>query len=495
MSDSNASKFTASRNQTEGEGEVRLLRSSCCVANMQNFEQMQTGECSLFTPHSVSVTNNINQYSTNTASIVGMVEDNGSLKMFQTDNSLGDNIDWKQMVSRKQKRKSETDLTQTNDNISACKISAKSSRDPRLNRNNIESIVSPNSFELLSEMRDDAEPVIAETQNDTEKVRPPPIHLKTEINYLELKGLLSQVSGPESFSCKATSSGITIYPTNSSAYRSIVKYLRQKNALFYTYQLGEDKSLRVVLRGLHPSIEEEAIKNDLIAKGFKVRSVTNVLSRDKVKLPLFFVDLDPEKSSEEIFKVNSLFQLKIQVEHPRQKHQIVQCTRCQRYGHTKGYCTLPPRCVKCAGPHSSQQCTKSRETPAMCALCQGNHPASYRGCNIHKELQNRRSPVLSARLQKETPSPRVPEAGDFPPLQPSATSLPARNFTAGPRYNPHRQSSISYSQVTQSHENTHPQQTDLSNQISSFMSEMKSILTPLITLMSQLINVLLNNGK
>jgi hypothetical protein len=405
-----------------------------------------------------------------------------------------DNITWNKMVNKSQKRKMETDLLQTNENVPSRKISARSSRDPRLNSSTTPSIISPNSFQVLSDINNEAEQVL-EPKRSEKKDRPPPIYLKSEIKYLELKDLLYKVSGPDTFSCKATTNGITIYPSTSLAYRSIVKYFREKNALFYTYQLGEDKSFRVVLRGLHHTIEVDTIKNELSEKGFKVRNVTNVLSHDKVKLPLFFIDLDPEKYSEEIFKVDSIFSLKIQVEHPKQKRQIAQCTRCQRYGHTKGYCTLPPRCVKCAGSHDSQTCTKSRDTPAVCVLCQGMHPASYRGCNVHKELQNRRSPTTAAQFQKETASPSVPTVQDFPPLEKRATPSQAQNSPLTAKHNLHRQSSISYSQVAESHFTSQPQPTDLSNQFSNFILEMKSILSPMITLMTQLINVLINNGK
>ena len=42
-------------------------------------------------------------------------------------------------------------------------------------------------------------------------------------------------------------------------------------------------------------------------------------------------------------------------------------------------------CVKCGGSHNSEECKKSKETPAKCASCGGNHPANYKGCeNYHK---------------------------------------------------------------------------------------------------------------
>ena len=51
-------------------------------------------------------------------------------------------------------------------------------------------------------------------------------------------------------------------------------------------------------------------------------------------------------------------------------------------------------CVKCCEPHSTAQCNKLAEIPAKCVHCEGNHPASYRGCPVYKELYNKRFPKL-----------------------------------------------------------------------------------------------------
>ena len=84
----------------------------------------------------------------------------------------------------------------------------------------------------------------------------------------------------------------------------------------------------------------------------------------------------------------------VKFEPPLVKKEIIQCKRCQRYGHTQKYCNHNIRCVKCAGNHSTDQCTKSPETPAKCIHCQGEHPANYKGCSAYKSLHNIRYPKL-----------------------------------------------------------------------------------------------------
>jgi len=43
-------------------------------------------------------------------------------------------------------------------------------------------------------------------------------------------------------------------------------------------------------------------------------------------------------------------------------------------------------CVKHAGSHNSKECNKTKETPAKCTLCGGNHPAIYKGCEQYHNL-------------------------------------------------------------------------------------------------------------
>jgi hypothetical protein len=54
-----------------------------------------------------------------------------------------------------------------------------------------------------------------------------------------------------------------------------------------------------------------------------------------------------------------------------------------------------PRCVECAGNHSTSQCPhKERSSDVRCALCDGNHPANYKGCTVYKDPQKKPYPPL-----------------------------------------------------------------------------------------------------
>ena len=65
---------------------------------------------------------------------------------------------------------------------------------------------------------------------------------------------------------------------------------------------------------------------------------------------------------------------------------IIQCYRCQKFGHFHRECREPmQKCLRCGGDHRVQMCNKSHED-ATCANCSGGHAACYRGCPVYKEF-------------------------------------------------------------------------------------------------------------
>jgi hypothetical protein len=107
-------------------------------------------------------------------------------------------------------------------------------------------------------------------------------------------------------------------------------------------------------------------------------------SNTKKTLPLFFIDLEPKESNKSTYEIKYLCNMKTTVEAPRKKHDVVQRTRCQCYGHTETYCARPYTCAKCGGEHNTTSCKENPNPPAKCALCGGNHPANYKSCDMYR---------------------------------------------------------------------------------------------------------------
>lgn len=161
----------------------------------------------------------------------------------------------------------------------------------------------------------------------------------------------------------------------------------------------------MVMRGWHHAASTEYLKEEIERLGFEVRRVTNVISRkDKVPLPLFFVDLEPNSNNKNIYAIKAVGNGVVTFEAPRKNNDLVQCHRCQMFGHTKAYCRRVPSCVKCGQDHFSTECKKAANTPAKCVHCQEKHPANYRGCSVYQQLVNRRNVTINRNIRPE-PTP------------------------------------------------------------------------------------------
>ncbi|KAL1130676.1 hypothetical protein AAG570_011918 [Ranatra chinensis] len=197
---------------------------------------------------------------------------------------------------------------------------------------------------------------------------------------------------------------------------------------FHTYQIKSEKAYRIAIRDLNAKTPQTEIKKDIEAHGHRVRAISNVLHhKTKVPLPLFFVDLEPASNNADIFCIKRIFYSSVRVEEPHKRQDIVQCTRCQQYRHTKGYCNRPPRCVRCGGEHESSTCSKSRDSAATCALCGGDHTANYKGCPAYKKL--------TTTLKNNTPKTNPPRAAldTYRPIpRPVAAGTPADALPPAP---------------------------------------------------------------
>lgn len=325
--------------------------------------------------------------------------------------------------------------------------------------------------------------MVSEDPDITVRAKPPPLIFMKGIN--DFPGFcttLIELIGVDNFICKATTDRLKIQTANPESYRLLIHYLKEHNAKYHTYQLTEDKPTRIVIRNLHPTTPIELIKSELETRLFEVRQVTNVLHKtSKHPLPLFFVDLEPTDHSNQIYQLSSLLHTKIKVEEPYKPKLISQCQNCQDYGHTRAYCGYSARCVRCSAHHPSSECTKSPNTPAKCALCSGDHPANYRGCSVYKELQRRKTPTTKSNFLHDTIKPNV-KPHNVKESHPHATLLEKNEF------NPTK----TYAQATASQPSQPSPLSDLTQLMSSFVGELKSLINPLIALLTQVITSLLN---
>lgn len=229
--------------------------------------------------------------------------------------------------------------------------------------------------------------------------KPPPIYVHGVEQINPLRELLDKCA-PNGYALKVNKGNeVRIQVNTSEHYRVILKELQDKGTDLHSYQFKNERSFRVVLRGLHQSTATDEIKEELEKMGHTVKNISNIRDRiTKAPMPMFYVDLKQNPNNREIYDINRFMHSVVVIEPPRKKREIPQCERCQRYGHTQSFCSRPYRCVKCDSPHSSKECLRRiRDEHVVCTNCGLNHPSNYRGCRVHKELQQKLFPKLRER--------------------------------------------------------------------------------------------------
>lgn len=218
--------------------------------------------------------------------------------------------------------------------------------------------------------------------------KPPPIYIPDVNNVSSMVNKFANVISQTEFTYKALRGNQVKVSTKSvKAYRILVEYCMKKSLKFHTYQLKAERAFRVVVRNLHYSTPIDEIKKFIESKGHGVRNIMNIRSKiTKSPMHLFFIDLEPAENNKEIYELKHINNAIIKIEPPRQVKELVQCYRCQQFGHTKAYCTKSYRCVKCGDEHPTAECQKSKEAPAKCFNCNLDHPASYRGCAVYQKI-------------------------------------------------------------------------------------------------------------
>lgn len=288
-----------------------------------------------------------------------------------------------------------------------------------------------NSFEHLAEepsnqqtLGPQAMDTMATPGPAQKKLRPPPLVVYHTKNYLQLnKALKEHLSGE----LRAVYRGDHIKYTFDTMedYRQASLFAEQNNLHYYTHQSPEDRGFKVVIKDLPPEVTAPEVEDELCRKGFDVQNTHQYKKREENSrklrpLPVFTVTLPKGKDSDKIWTIRYLFDTKVRVENYEPKKGPAQCKNCQRLDHTTKYCHLPPRCVKCGGPHRTAECTLRPEEKATCLFCKGAHPASWRGCPHHQEAMKK----LKSRRRTQAPSQRKSTAATKTVTPTSAQELP-----------------------------------------------------------------------
>lgn len=230
--------------------------------------------------------------------------------------------------------------------------------------------------------------------------KPPPIYVREQNNNLLVDNIAALI-GSNTFHVVSMLKG-DVHETKVQVYsetnfRKVTNNFDEKKKNYYTYQLKSAKGLSVVIKGIESSVPTSEIKDALQSEGYEVKSIVNVINKNKIPQPLFRVEIAFDKhmikknEPHPIYSKRYLLHRKITVEQPHKRKDPVQCQNCQEYGHTKTYCKLPAVCVICGDSHKTLECKGPKDDPKIkkCSNCGANHTANFRGCPIFVYMKQR----------------------------------------------------------------------------------------------------------
>jgi len=71
---------------------------------------------------------------------------------------------------------------------------------------------------------------------------------------------------------------IKINCVTPETYRNLIKYFKESNTYYHTYQLKEERTYRIVIKHLHYSTDTEGIRQELLELGHNARNTINAKS-------------------------------------------------------------------------------------------------------------------------------------------------------------------------------------------------------------------------
>jgi hypothetical protein len=138
---------------------------------------------------------------------------------------------------------------------------------------------------------------IGGNRSSTKFHKRPPIYVHAFINYGGMFKRIRDTAEDEQYCTNSPANNIIeINCVTPDIYRKQVRYCKENNIFYRTYQLKVETAYRIVIKYLHHSTDTEDIRQELSELGHNVRNTINAKQRiNKQSLNLFFVDLSLHK--------------------------------------------------------------------------------------------------------------------------------------------------------------------------------------------------------
>ena len=142
----------------------------------------------------------------------------------------------------------------------------------------------------------------------------------------------------------------------------------------------------------------KGISNNITIKDFRELLDFNKISHAEAErmkskrtgkdLPFIKIESDDPKQAEALLSGGLVCQktgIIFRVEEFETTPSILQCFKCQDFGHKALNCTKKEKCVVCGEARSHKNRPNTEKRKPKCANCRGPHVANYRGCPAYKD--------------------------------------------------------------------------------------------------------------
>lgn len=322
---------------------------------------------------------------------------------------------------------------------------------------------SSNRFDILS---DDSCGEEEDSYSIREKV--PPIIVDTTHSFTSVLKLIGN-----RYTFKRMSVGTKIMAESLSLYEEALKTLKSNQYKFYTHEIKDSKSFKMVMFGL-PKMENATIFEEFNdshnIKPLSVKEITT--KRTTVDDALYLIEFDRQHvSKREVMKIRYFHNISVFWKKPLKGNKgPTQCTKCSMYGHGARNCNRVDVCPACAGNHDYAVCTLNKTS------CDGSVIYKCYNCtkknlrNVNHRADDPRCPCrkeyLEIRKRTTSRSQATPRKNSFV----ANTDVYAENFpqTANhdnePKtYGPRSHSKKSYSEVSKDKNLNNNNNDDISN--------------------------------
>ena len=141
-----------------------------------------------------------------------------------------------------------------------------------------------------------------------------------------------------------------------------------------------------VIVNVHHSITEDEVNEELLNNNgmdvTKVSRITSPATGQPTKLISVITQSNNQVNIAQKHGVKVGWQL-YRCEANRERPHVMQCFKCQNFGHSAKECTIAIRCLRCSQDDSVKECTVAKAN-AKCSNCGGVHATVYRGCPAYQ---------------------------------------------------------------------------------------------------------------